>query len=72
MGRKGSRTLRLPIQLPLIPSISRMRGPAQQAEAVRPAITPAMSVTLVPLLFFIVVFSKFTESSDIGSIIGLI
>jgi len=45
-GRNASSACRLLIQLPLMPSISSTKGPAQQAEAVKPASSPAKSTPL--------------------------
>src|SRR5712692_10065364 len=41
IGRKGSSRVRFPIQAPLTPTVTRSRGPRQQADAKTAAIPPA-------------------------------
>src|SRR5579871_1679239 len=40
-GRQGSSRVRFPIQAPLTPTVTRIRGPRQQADAKTAAIPPA-------------------------------
>ena len=47
MGRYGSKNVRLPIQEPLTPSMSKMSGPAQQMPAPTAAINTPISGRLV-------------------------